>query len=128
MTELNLPSSTIKRIVDDPTLLSSVNTNSTVLAELHISPSAAGHILSGYNSGFRAVFVMNATLAAIATVVSVLMIRHKNLTRDDEAQLRAQAEKEALGADKKAAVEDEQNDIEMGTLHDHDNDRVEIKA
>ncbi|KIP08655.1 hypothetical protein PHLGIDRAFT_365365 [Phlebiopsis gigantea 11061_1 CR5-6] len=128
MTELNLPSSTIKRIVDDPTMLSSVDTNSTVLDELHISPHAAAHILSGYNNGFRAVFIMNATLAAIATVVSVLMIRHKNLTRDDEAQLRARAQKEAHESDKKAAVGDERDDIEMGTLHGQTDDGVESKA
>ena len=83
MTELNLPSATIKRIVDDPTLLNSGAQNSTsnALDSLGISLSAASHILNGYNNGFRAVFIMNATLAAIATVVSVLMIHHKNLER-----------------------------------------------
>jgi hypothetical protein len=121
MTELNLPSSTIKKIVDDPTLLgarltSVTNSTSDPLSALGISPDAADHILAGYNSGFRAVFIMNATLAAIATVVSILMIKHKELTRGDEAQLRAQAEKE----EKEESEKDGQGDIEMGTLHAQD--------
>ena len=126
MTKLNLPSSTIKRIVDDPTLLNSVNSSSNALDGLDITPSMASHILSGYNSGFRAVFIMNATLAAIATVVSVFMIRHKNLTRDDEAQLRAQAKKEYEG-DRKEAI-DGRNDIEMGTLHENNEGEIDSKA
>lgn len=125
MTQLNLPSTTIKRIVDDPTLLHAyvLNGTSVTLDSLGMSSSAATHILHGYNSGFRAVFIMNATMAAIATVVSVLMIRHKNLERDDEAQLRAQAEKEAR-EDKKDTVGDEHTDIELGTLHENNDDLV----
>ncbi|GJE94633.1 MFS general substrate transporter [Phanerochaete sordida] len=115
MTKLNLPSSTIKKIVDDPTLLGarltdSMNSTSNPLSALGISPDAADRILDGYNNGFRAVFIMNATLAAIATVVSVLMIRHKELTRGDEAQLKAQAKIEEK---QREGVSD---DIEMGTL------------
>ncbi|KIP09680.1 hypothetical protein PHLGIDRAFT_18548 [Phlebiopsis gigantea 11061_1 CR5-6] len=122
--ELDLPSSTINRIVADPSMLNSVSANATVLDELHISPSAAAHILSGYNSGFRTVFIINATLAATATVVSALMIRH--LTRDDEAQLRARAEEEeAREVDKQGTV---RTDIEMGTWHDQTDDGVEGKA
>ena len=133
MTKLNLPSSTIKAIVDDPTLLGArltgaMNGSSNALSSLGISPSEADRILDGYNDGFRAVFIMNATLAAIATVVSIFMIRHKNLSRDDEAQLRAQAEK----AEKQAAepkVGGHEEDIEMGTLHaeeesDHAGDKM----
>lgn len=120
MTQLNLPSSTIKKIVDDPTLLGvrltgGMNETSNALDPLGISPSAADHILAGYNNGFRAVFIMNATLAAVATVVSILMIHHKNLERDDEAQLRAQAKKEEKH-DKEETVLHAAHDIEMGAL------------
>lgn len=72
----------------------------------------ASHILKGYNSGFRAAFIVNAgLLAAAATAVSVLMIRHKELTRADESQLRAQAEKERQERPAK-------QDVEMADLQD----------
>jgi hypothetical protein len=127
MTKLNLPSATIKRIVDDPTLLGvrriGVMSNATnSLNSLGISPSDADHILDGYNSGFRAVFIMNATLAAVATVVSILMIRHKNLSRDDDAQLRAQAGKTAKQEDQTKVMDGE--DIELGTLQGNDKEAV----
>ncbi|KDQ56248.1 hypothetical protein JAAARDRAFT_132785 [Jaapia argillacea MUCL 33604] len=97
MTSLALSPSVIKAVVDDPTLLGSRMSPSSAskLASLGITTSAADHILSGYNHGFRVVFVLNATLAAIATIASVLMIRHKELTRGDEEDLRAQARREA---------------------------------
>lgn len=97
MEQLSLPTSTINKIVDDPTLLGNLIDGqdgispSDTLQSLGISVQAAGRILKGYNNGFRAVFIMNATLAAVATIVSVLMIRHKELTRGDEAQLKAEA-------------------------------------
>lgn len=114
MTKLDLTSSTVKKIVDDPTLLGerltgAMNDTSNPLSALGISPDAADRILDGYNNGFRAVFIMNATLAAIATIVSILMIHHKELTRGDETQLKAQAKIE----EKK---QQQQDDIEMGTL------------
>ena len=120
MADLNLPPSVIKKIVDDPTLLNApfLDPTRNPLDSLGISLSAATYILKGYNNGFRAVFIMNATLAAIATVVSVLMIRHKNLEREDEAQLRAQAANEA-GEDIKGHVRDESDDVEMGTFHEN---------
>ncbi|KAI0087077.1 major facilitator superfamily domain-containing protein [Irpex rosettiformis] len=97
MNQLNLPSSVISAVVDDPTVVGSIissPTNST--SSLGLSKQQATHILRGYNDGFRAVFIMNATLAAFATIVSVVMIRQKNLDRDDDADLRAKAEKEEL--------------------------------
>ncbi|GBE80866.1 hypothetical protein SCP_0305860 [Sparassis crispa] len=48
----------------------------------------AVRILARYTRGFRAVFITNASLSAAATLVSVLMIRHKELTRGDEEGLR----------------------------------------
>lgn len=120
MTKLNLPSSTIKKIIDDPTLLGArltgaMNSTSSPLSAIGISPDAADRILDGYNNGFRVVFIMNATLAAIATVVSILMIRHKELTRGDEVQLKARAkmEEKAQGCEEKDGA---QNDVEMGKV------------
>ena len=96
MTSLHLPSTTIDHIIDSPTILGArtSNANNTALQALGISPAAAGRILDGYNDGFRIVFIMNATLAAIATVVSIVMIHHKELTRGDEDELRAEARRQ----------------------------------
>lgn len=116
MKQLGLPTSTINIIVDNPTLLGDhPNRQSSAdsaddLRSLGISDQAATHILNGYNNGFRAVFIMNASLAAVATIVSVLMIRHKELTREDEAQLRAEAKK---GASSHAGKQD----IEMAEVN-----------
>lgn len=93
--------STINMVIDSPTLIGSRLAGQTSADSLDISLQDAEHILQGYNNGFRDVFIMNATLAAVATVVSVLMIRHKDLDRGDEEQLKAKAvqeEKEGLQA------------------------------
>ncbi|OSX61679.1 hypothetical protein POSPLADRAFT_1046967 [Postia placenta MAD-698-R-SB12] len=96
MSSLGLPSATIKKIVDDPTLLgvrfSSPSDSS--LAALGITPAMAADILDGYTRGFRTVFILNACLAAVATLASILMIRHKELSRGDEDKLRAVAQAE----------------------------------
>jgi hypothetical protein len=44
----------------------------------------------GYTKGFRTVFTLNASFAAIATIASITMIKHKNLTRGDKEELRRQ--------------------------------------
>lgn len=52
----------------------------------------ASYVLShGYAAGFELVFILNACLAAIAAIVSFFMIKHKELTRDDEEKLKAEA-------------------------------------
>ena len=96
MTVLRLPSATISKIIDDPTLLGSrlSTTTSSTLQGLGISSVAADHILDGYTTGFKIVFIVNAVLAAIATVVSIVMIHHKELTRPDEERLRAEARRQ----------------------------------
>ncbi|KAF7798836.1 hypothetical protein EIP86_010062 [Pleurotus ostreatoroseus] len=96
MTALQLPSSTIDSIIDDPTILGArvSNSSSTAFQSLGISSAAANRILDGYESGFRTVFIMNASLAAIATIVSIVMIHHKELTRPDEERLRAEARRQ----------------------------------
>ncbi|KAF8161653.1 major facilitator superfamily domain-containing protein [Crassisporium funariophilum] len=87
MKDLSLPATLINAIVNDPASLASPST-------LGISGSTASLILDhGYTKGFRTVFILNACLTAVATIASVTMIKHKELTRADEAQLREHAAK-----------------------------------
>ncbi|KAI0343487.1 MFS general substrate transporter [Trametopsis cervina] len=115
MTQLNLSPSTISAIVDDPTVIGTIVTGQATNAtmSLGISPNAAAHILQGYNNGFRVVFLVNASLAATATAVSIFMIRHKNLTRDDEEALKAKAKEE----EEKQSKNNSQVDIEASTAN-----------
>lgn len=120
MTALKLPSSTIDSIIDDPTMLGAhvSNGSSTTLQSLGISPATASRILDGYNSGFRTVFILNATLAAIATIVSVVMIHHKELTRGDEEQLREEARRHEKQAQYHDDPEYHGETLDMPELHE----------
>jgi hypothetical protein len=85
MNVLDLSPEIITSILNDPSKLASPNT-------LGISASTASAILShGYTRGFRSVFLLNASLTAVATIASIFMIRHKDLMRGDEAGLRESA-------------------------------------
>ena len=85
MHKLALHSALVDTIINNPSSVASPST-------LGIPSSAATIILeNGYTKGFRTVFILNAFLAAIATIVSITMIEHKDLTRADEAQLKLQA-------------------------------------
>ncbi|KAF8809752.1 hypothetical protein BYT27DRAFT_7254476 [Phlegmacium glaucopus] len=85
MRDLGLSPASIKLIIDSPSSLSSP-------AKLGVSPSVANEILNqGYRKGFREVFILNACLTAVATIVSVVMIKDMNLTREDEEELKLQA-------------------------------------
>ena len=120
MTALKLPSSTIDRIIDDPTMLGAhvSNGSSTALQSIGISPAAASRILDGYDSGFRTVFILNAALAAIATVVSIVMIHHKELTRGDEEQLRAEARRQEKQVQYHDDPECHSDALDMPELHE----------
>lgn len=115
MTSLSLPPDTIKKIIDDPTILGDRLSNSTSdqLAQLGVSSEEAGSILDGYTRGFRIVFILNACLAATATLASITMIKHKELTRSDDEQKKMEA-KRALRVNSKTGekVKDEDMDIE----------------
>jgi hypothetical protein len=50
----------------------------------------------GYAKGFSSLFIMNAALTVFATLVSVVMIKHKELSRDDDEMLRQKAIREVL--------------------------------
>ncbi|KAJ4482947.1 major facilitator superfamily domain-containing protein [Lentinula edodes] len=103
MKNLGFPSSTISPVIDKPSLLN----NPSAISSLSISPSQAADILSkGYTKGFRDVFLLNAAMSATATLVSVVMIKHKDLLRGDEERLRKEAA-EALQTAKTKVVEKE---------------------
>ncbi|KAJ3552204.1 hypothetical protein NP233_g12937 [Leucocoprinus birnbaumii] len=99
MQALSLLEDIIKRVIDNPVLLSTPES-------ISLSTEKATLILEqGYTEGFRRVFILNAVLTALATVTSMLLIKHKNLTRDDEEGLR----KEASGG-KTGTTDDEKAD------------------
>ncbi|KAG6888354.1 hypothetical protein C0995_009047 [Termitomyces sp. Mi166 len=110
MKALSLPSSIISKIIDDP---SSINSPSSI----GISSSSATYILNhGFTKGLRLVFILNAALAAVATVASVLMIKHKELTRGDEEALRKGKSGEKIAEKEKSeGVVIRSDDIEMGS-------------
>ena len=128
MTDLSLPQSTIKKIIDDPTILGNRLSNSTSgeLTQLGVSQEAATHILGGYTRGFRIVFILNACLAATATLASITMIKHKELTRSDDEEKKLEAkralkeqrhavdEKSAITASEGHVPPTEGKDAEMG--------------
>ena len=85
MQKLALPENLIKTIIDDPAKLS----HPTLL---NLSAEQGFLILdNGYTKGFRLVFILNASLSALATVTSILLIKHKNLTREDDEKFKQEA-------------------------------------
>lgn len=83
---MGLPPSTILAIINDPTILHSED-----VSKFNVSASQAQQILVGYTKGFRTVFILNASLSAVAIVAAVLLIKHKSLQRGDEDKLREEA-------------------------------------
>lgn len=109
MSELELPPATILQIINDPTSLHSGN-----LTSVGITPNDIDQILSGYTRGFRSVFILNASLAVASVVVAIFMIRHKNLTREEDAELKKKA-KERLAKNKVL-------DAEAGVVEKHNSE------
>jgi hypothetical protein len=57
----------------------------TLPSTLGISPSTASIILEGgYAQGFKMIFVLNAALTAVATIISILMVRDHKPTGGDQ--------------------------------------------
>ncbi|GLB38066.1 putative fungal trichothecene efflux pump (TRI12) [Lyophyllum shimeji] len=112
MKHIALAPSLIAKIVDDPASLASPS-------KTGLSRATARYILdNGYTKGFRSVFLLNAGLAAVATVVSILMIKHKELTRGDEEALRMSGDKKQT-EDVDTSVprtHGGSDDVELGTL------------
>lgn len=118
MTSLDVPASVTSSIIDDPTVIFSLvhpdasrNVTTSPAVQANISIAAAEQILHGYNSGVRALFILNASLAALCVVVSALMIKHKELVRADDADR------------KKAAIQTtgtKSDEVEPGSLEFRD--------
>ena len=105
MTMLDLPPSTITKIVDDPTILGArTSATASSLADLGLSSALAARILDAYISGFRTVFLLNASLNAVATVAAILLIKHKELTRGDEDALKKKAAEEEAQRSEKCSI------------------------
>ena len=106
MSALSLPASTIAAIVDDPTIIShplsasSPSSAASSLAALGLSADVAARVLGAYVRGFRTIFLLSTGLNAAATLAAIFMIKHTELSRGDEDELRAQA----LAEEAKAAA------------------------
>jgi len=113
MEALSLPEDIIKKVIDDPSGLSHP-------ASINLSTDQAIEILNrGYTRGFRSVFILNASLSAVATVTSVLLIKHKELTREDDKKLKDDAKRGA----KEDQVDPEKGSEEnRGSIGDADNE------
>jgi hypothetical protein len=103
MRQLSLSESTINTIVDDPTVLHSAAYSTNGTASL-TRDQALYALNNGFTKGFRDLFVLNASLCAGACVASIVMIKHKDLNRKDDEQLK----KESKEAHKSA------EDVESG--------------
>ena len=98
MNQLHLPQSTIDGIVNNPTIIHALIDGTS--SQFDVSPGVAKSILGGYEKGFHTVFYVNAALSAFSVVVTILMIKHKELVRADEAERKRKAE-EAYRIEKK---------------------------
>lgn len=77
MAVIGIPARTSSAIVQDPSVLSNPSS-------IGLTGQQATFILQhGYTKGFRALFILHASLAALATLTSILMIKHKDLTREE---------------------------------------------
>ncbi|KAJ7070441.1 MFS general substrate transporter [Mycena belliarum] len=107
MIALDFAPADIARIIDDPALLHTP-------ARVGLSEAtAAAVLLRGYTKGFSALFIMNACMTVLATVVSVVLIKHKELGRQEE-----EARLAAVAAMEKGATPTESGirDLEAGAI------------
>jgi hypothetical protein len=93
MIPFSLSSSLITTIIDDPTILgNSTLTSSPPFNLTHTQVEAI--LTNGYTKGFSELFILNGALGALATIVAFWLIKHKELTRGDEKELREKAKRE----------------------------------
>ncbi|ORY84693.1 hypothetical protein BCR35DRAFT_324757 [Leucosporidium creatinivorum] len=93
LTRMNLPTSIVDSILDDPV---SIYHSTTLSAE------ARGMAISGYSKGFRSVFFFNSACIALAAVLGILFIREFPLTREDEGVQKESAKEWLRSKGKKA--------------------------
>jgi len=109
MNQLDLPQSTINGILDNPTDIPKLSNSGS---PFNVSPDNARSILDGYTKGFHIVFYLNAALSVACVIITVFMIKHKELIRPDEMEMKRKAEeayrnkKKGNGQDKEAARRD----------------------
>ncbi|PFH45144.1 hypothetical protein AMATHDRAFT_78088 [Amanita thiersii Skay4041] len=112
MITLNLPSSVITTIIDDPSKLASPES-------LGLSQDEVAFILSsGYTHGFKIVNIVNAICGVVATITSILMIKHKELTRGDEDQYRHSEKATDLPRSSKDTAVQEESHCASGSSSD----------
>ncbi|RPD57343.1 MFS general substrate transporter [Lentinus tigrinus ALCF2SS1-6] len=112
MSSLNLPPSTIAKVVNDPTILGAhTSATASSLSDLGLSSAVASRILDAYIRGFRTVFVLNASLNAVATVAAIFLIKHTELTRGDEEELKKKAAEEEAQRSEKSSIVGADSDI-----------------
>lgn len=124
MKNLGLPSETISKIINSPTILHSGD-----LSSLGITASEAQQILIGYTRGFRTVFILNASLAATATVAAIVLIKHKTLTRDEDNELKQQAKEwlsKSKAQDSEAGVVDEKAEDLSSSDKTHRDSEIQV--
>jgi len=112
MNALSLPEEIIKAVIDNPAGLANP-------ASFNLSAEQASEILNhGYTKGFRSVFILNASLSAFATLTSIVLIKHKELTRDDDKMRKdsaKQASKEDQADLEKSGEEDSGREGDVGS-------------
>ncbi|KAJ3814942.1 MFS general substrate transporter [Lentinula aff. lateritia] len=115
MIEISLSPSTITTILNDPSVLARASS-------IGLPDEQALHVLEhGYEAGFRTFFIINASLGVMATIVSATMVKHKELSRDDDEKLKSEAMaglKKQENQDTEAGVQSSElvvkQDAEMG--------------
>ena len=112
LSKLSLPSSTVSSIIDKPALLATPD-------DLGISDAVANQVLNvGYRKGFRTVFLVNASLTPLATLASIILIKHQELRRGDEKELQQTIEKDAHV---EGVIDDNVTDQEKNEMRADDN-------
>ena len=119
MNQLHLPQSTIDGIVNNPTIIHALINGTS--SQFDVPPDVARSILDGYEKGFHTVFYVNAALSAFSVIATILMIKHKELIRADEMEMKRKAEEayrnekrgKSSHADIEAMVPESGNAVEL---------------
>ncbi|KAJ8073752.1 hypothetical protein PM082_012030 [Marasmius tenuissimus] len=83
----------------DPSIRQKLMEDPLSARELVTDPVQLANIVDGYRRGFYVIFLVMASLAAVAFVFTLIFMAHSTLKRDDDEKLRQEA-KERLVAEK----------------------------
>lgn len=124
MDGLPIPSSSVIAIIDTPAILGALD--SAKLASLGISPSQAASILTdGYNRGFKWLFIMNACLTSVATLTTIFMLKHKELSRGIEP-VKKETEDTPSAEKVSSSTEELSKDATVSSLHIGDSEMKKL--